>query len=111
MPAVHLQGAVVRLDQPALPDGGHGLQMGQIGRPLRQTEPPDAGPDGPAAHQHDVPLLVHQPDDLLGDRRHAVLVERAVVVRQHARADLDHDGLRAGGNFLANGIEHGNKLR
>ena len=44
---------------------------------------------------------------LLGDRRDAIVVERAVFVGQHARADFDDDGLRACGNFLANGIEHG----
>ena len=85
--------------------------MGQIRRALAQAKPSDAGPDRAAAHEHDVPPLVHQADKLLGDRRHPVVIERAVFMCEHARADFDDDGLRASGNFLANGIEHGRKLR
>ena len=72
-----------------------------------QPEPPDSRADGAAAHEHDLPLLLDQPHELLGDRRDAIVVERAVVVRQHAGADLDDHRRASRGNFLANGIEHG----
>ena len=58
-----------------------------------------------------MPSLFHQPDKLLGDCRHAVLVQRAVFVSQHTGADFDHDGLGTCSNFLAGGIEHEKRRR
>ena len=43
--AVGRKGPLVGLDQQALADGGHGLEMGQIGGPLGHAQPAHAGPD------------------------------------------------------------------
>ena len=42
---------LVGLDQPALADGGHGLKMGQVGRPAPQSQPSHARPHGARADQ------------------------------------------------------------
>ena len=81
--------------------------MRQIGWALRESKSPHAGCDGPAAHEHDVPLFVHQADKLVRDRRNAGLIERSVLIGQYARADLDDDGPCTGSYFLSNGITHG----
>jgi hypothetical protein len=60
----------------------------------------------PTRNQHNLPLILDQPDELLGDRGHTIVVERAVFVGEDAGADLDDDGPRISGDFLPNGIEH-----
>jgi hypothetical protein len=97
---------VVRLNQAALAHCGHGLQMCQIRGANRQAKPSYTGSHGPTADQHHVALVVHKSDELVGNGRDTVLVERAVLVREHARTHLDHDGLRASRNFSTNIVCH-----
>ncbi len=98
---------LVDFDEAALSDGGHGLQMGQIGGPTRQSQPPHARPDGPGADQHHLSPrrqhAVHLIDQLLD----ALLVEWPVAAGEHARAHLHHDRRGQRGDLLSQQIDHG----
>ena len=52
--AVLVEALLVGPHQEALADGGAGLKVAQVGGPLAQAEPADAGADGPGADQRDL---------------------------------------------------------
>ena len=112
MSPVNFEGPVVRLNQPALANGRDRLKVCQIGGTPIELQPPDSGTHGPAANEHHLPIIVHQGDQLLGDRGYPVLIERTVLVSQHAGADFYDDRSRTVSNFLPNWIDHkANKMR
>ena len=80
--------------------------MGQVGRPLPQAQPPMPAPTAPLLTSTTCRFSSISRTSCSAMRGHALVIERAVLVRQHARAHFDHDGPRRSGNFLANGIEH-----
>jgi hypothetical protein len=51
-----------------------------------------------------VPSFVHQSHNLIRNGRDARVVECTILVREHARAHLDDNGIRPGGNFVSNWI-------
>ena len=99
--AVFGERAVVGLNQMRLADGGDGLQLGQVGRPRFQAEQADARADRAAADQHDAPAAVADRVNFFGELLDPLVVERAVGLREHARADLDDDRVGGGGDLLA----------
>ena len=102
MAAVGPQPAVVGFDQVALADGGHGLQLGQVGGPLGRAQLPHARADRAGSDQRD--LAARWPSvgaALRPARRRAPGSSSAVGAGQHARADLDDDRVGGGGDFLA----------
>ena len=107
MAAMRLERAVIRFDQSALADCRDGLQLAKVRWPLSETKPAHSGGDGAAAHEHNVPVFVHEADKLLRDSGDAGLIESSVLVRQHTRADLDHNGTGTCRDFLADGLNHG----
>src|SRR5690606_9115714 len=100
--AVGGEGLVVRLDESALTDGGGGLEFGQVGGASFPAKTTDAGGDGPAAHQDDLPPVEPEAGQLVGDGGDAGVVEGAVLAGEDAAADLHHDGVGGGHDFLAN---------
>ena len=90
----------------ALPDGGHGLQMRQIGRPLIQAQTPHARADGAGADQHDLTSRIGRRAQLTRKRRDSLAIQRADLVGQHPRADLHNKHLGASSDFLTQQIGH-----
>ncbi len=80
--------------------------MTQVGRPSAEAEPTDAGAHCSTGNEYDLPILLDQPDELLGDGGDAIVVEGAVFVGQHAGADLHDDGAGGRGDFLPDRVEH-----
>lgn len=76
-----------------------------------QTDASHARSDRPATDENDLSTVLSQPDDLLGDRRHAIVVQTAVVVREHTCAHFDDDCTGRCGDFLADRVEHGKERR
>ena len=99
--AVGVQRPLVGFHQAALPDGGDGLKMGEVGRSARQSEPAHARPDGPGADQHDFSARRQHVVDLFDELLDSLVIELAVAARQHARAHLDDDRGGQRGDFLS----------
>ena len=85
---------LVGLHEGSLADGGAGLQMGQVGRPLAEVQLADAGADGPGADENHLPAPFPDAVELRRQRGDAPAVEHPLRVRQHVRADLHDDGAR-----------------
>ncbi len=97
----------VGLHQQALPDGGHGLQAGQIGGPRGHAQAAHARAHRPGADQHDLPPACTTSCNCRASCSMRVIVERAVVARQDLRADFDDERPGEGGDFLAEDVGHG----
>ena len=94
MAAVLVQRPFVGLDQNALPDGGDGLQMGQIGGAAGQSQAAHAGAHGPGTDQHHLAAGVHHPMDLLDQIADLLSIELGIRPGQHPGAHFHHDGGR-----------------
>jgi len=106
VPAVGPQAAVVGLDQMALPDGSHGLQLGQVGRPPGQVKLAQARANSPGSDQGHLAAGGHQLVQFFSQRRHAFLIQQARGTREHPGADFDDHGVGRGGNFLTQQVGH-----
>ncbi len=111
MAAMGPQHAVVNFHQMALPHSGHGLQLGQSGGTLRQSQASQARADRAGSDQHGFAAGGHELVQFFGQRGHALLIELPIGAGEHARADLDDDRVRRGGNFLSHEVGHGEGRR
>src|SRR5439155_20393465 len=91
--AVAGQAVLPGAHQERLPDGGAGLQVPQVGGPLAQGEPADAGADGAGADQGDAAAGLAQAVQLVGQGLQAGRLQGAVGAGQDVGADLDDDGV------------------
>ena len=104
--AVRREAFLVGPHQEALADGGTGLEVRQVGRPLAEAEPADAGADGPGADQGDLAAGGADALELVGQGLDAAPVERAVGVGQHVGADLDDHRAGPGENLGSDDVGH-----
>ena len=99
--------AVVGFDQVALPDGGHGLQLGQIARAACVSPscpmPAPTAPEVTRATLRPVAISWCSSSARAATR---CLVQQPAGAGQHARADFDDHGVGGGGNFLTQQIGH-----
>ena len=98
---------LVGLDEAALPDRRHGLQMGELPGPRRQAHPAHARPDGAGADEHDPPALGQKGLELPAERLDPGDIEQAVAPGEHAGADLHDDESGGVGEGPARRISHG----
>ena len=105
--AVGAQRRVRRLDQEALSDRRHGLQAGP-GRWAGCLSPsrPMPAPTAPELTSTTCRPAIKIVTDLFGQLGDLGFVESALLVGQHARAHLDDDRVRRGGDFLSQEIGH-----
>ncbi len=91
----------VGFHEDALAHGSHGLQLGQVARPLAESEPPQAGTHRPGTDQGHSPSRSHDFAEFVGQLGDPILVEPPIVAGQNPGANLHHDGGSRGRDFLA----------
>ena len=104
---IGVKALLISSHQKPLPHCRAGLQMPQIARPLGETKSPYSCPDGPRAYKDDFPAQFADTLHLIGEALDSLLRQQAIRSRQHVGANLDHDRVGQGNNFLTNRIEHG----
>src|SRR5262245_56067313 len=93
--------AVVRLDEVRLTHGRDRLKLRQVRGSRRETEKADACSDRAAADKHDPPAASTDRVDFLGKQLDPLMIERAVGLREHSRADLHYHRVCGGCDLLA----------
>ena len=81
--------------EPRLADGGAGLQFGEFGRALVQSQRAHARADGAGGDDHDFPASLALPGDLRDELFQLRRVGLLAAVREHARAEF-HDNADGG---------------
>jgi len=85
----------VFVHQQALPDRGAGLPHHHVVEAVAmQAEAPASEANGSGGHEDDLPTLLFQEGDGLGDRAELADVELPVAARHDARAQFDHGAAR-----------------
>ena len=111
VPALGAEHPLVGLDQTALADRRHGLQVGQFLGPLGQAHPPHAGPNGAGTDEHDPPPLVQDGVELAAERLDPRIIQQSIGAGEHAGADLDDDQGGGGGEVRTELVSHGPMVR
>ena len=89
------------LHERRLTDGGAGLQVGQVGRPLAEIQLADARADGPGTDKDDSPAARSDGMNLGRERRDPGAIQNALGIGEHVGADLHDDGARFGEELMA----------
>ncbi len=77
----------------ALPDGGGGLKLGQVGGTTLPAEPADAGGDAPLLTSATLRPSSRKPRELIGDGVRRGRRPASILTGEDAAADLHHNGV------------------